>query len=91
MNDRGKYNKWIAILQEFDLEFVSEKLKKSLVFVELMSDLPSLDEDEIHKDSFLDERIFLISTAHPWYGDIIIYLYTLKVPPHLSWDAPRGL
>ena len=24
----GKYNKWIVILQEFDLKFVSEKLKK---------------------------------------------------------------
>ena len=51
-----------------------------------MSDLASLDEDEIHEDSFLDEHIFLISTADPWYGDIIVYLHTLKVPPHLSRD-----
>ena len=29
----GKYNKWIVILQEFDLEFVSAKSKKSLIFV----------------------------------------------------------
>ena len=43
MDDRGKYNKWIVILQEFDIEFVSAKPKKSLVFVELMLDLPSLD------------------------------------------------
>ena len=28
----GKYNKWIVILQEFDLEFVSAKSKKSLIF-----------------------------------------------------------
>src|SRR5713226_5282979 len=28
----GKYNKWIVILQEFNLEFVSAKLKKSLIF-----------------------------------------------------------
>ena len=28
----GKYNKWIIILQEFDLEFVSAKSKKSLIF-----------------------------------------------------------
>ena len=27
----------------------------------------------------------------PWYGDIIIYLRTLKVPPHLSWDERRCL
>ena len=37
----GKYNKWIVILQEFDLEFVSAKSKKSLIFAELISDFPS--------------------------------------------------
>ena len=37
----GKYNKWIVILQEFDLEFVSAKSKKSFVFAELISDFPS--------------------------------------------------
>jgi hypothetical protein len=29
-------NRWIFILQEFDLEFVSEKSKKSMVFMELI-------------------------------------------------------
>ena len=38
----GKYNKWIVILQEFNLEFVLVKLKKSLIFMELISDFPSL-------------------------------------------------
>ena len=65
----GKYNKWIVILQEFDLEFVSAKLKKSLIFPELIYDFPSLDEGEVHEDSFVDEHIFLISIADPWYGD----------------------
>jgi hypothetical protein len=36
----GKYNKWIFILQEFDLDFASAKSKKSLVFVELISNFP---------------------------------------------------
>ena len=80
----GKYNKWIAILQEFDLEFVSTKSKKSLIFVELISNFPSLDEGEVHEDSFVNEHIFLILTTDPWYGDIIVYLQTLKVPSHLS-------
>ena len=80
----GKYNKWIVILQEFNLEFASTNSKKSLIFVELISDFPSLDEGEIHEDCFVDEHIFLILTMDPWYGDIIIYLQTLKVPSHLS-------
>ena len=82
----GKYNKWIVILQEFDLEFVSAKSKKWLIFVGLISDFPNLDEEEVYEDSFVDEHIFLLSTVDPWYGDIIVYLQTLKVPTHLSWD-----
>ena len=87
----GKYNKWIAILQEFDLEFVSAKSKKSLIFAKLISDFPSKSEELVCKDTFIDKHIFLISTLDPWYGDIIIYLQTLKVPTHLSWDERRRL
>jgi hypothetical protein len=39
----GKYSKWIVILQEFDLEFEQAKSKKSLVFSELICDLPSTE------------------------------------------------
>ena len=81
----GKYNKWIVILQEFDLEFVSKESKKSLIFAELISDFPS-KEEKVCEDTLIDEHIFLISTLDPWYGDNIIYLQTLKVPTHLSWD-----
>ena len=63
----GKFNKWIVILQEFDLDFQSTKSKKSLVFAELIAKFP-IDEDvAIEEDSFLDEHIFLISTFNPWY------------------------
>jgi len=85
----GKYNKWIVILQEFDLDFASAKSKKSLVFAELISDFPRLDEDVIHADSFADEQIFLVSSFDPWYGDIVLYLQTLKFPQHLWRDDRR--
>ena len=74
------------ILQEFDLEFVSENSKKSLVFVELISDFPNLDEEEVHEDCLIDANIFIMLTMNPWYGDIIVYLKTLKVPTHLLLD-----
>ena len=73
-------------MQKFDLEFVSVKSKKSLIFAELMSDFPIVEEEEVCEDTFVDEYIFLISTLDPWYGDIIVYLQTLKIPTHLSWD-----
>ena len=82
----GKYNKWILILQEFDLEFVSAKSKKSLIFAEFISNFPNLEEEEVYEDSFVNEHIFLVSTVDPWYEDIIMYLQTLKVPTHLSRD-----
>jgi hypothetical protein len=82
----GKYNKWIVILQEFDLDFAFAKSKKSLVFAELIFNFPQLDEDVIHVDSFTDGYIFLVSSSDPWYEEIVRYLQTLKFPQHLSRD-----
>lgn len=86
----GKYNRWIVILQEFNLEFLSAKSKKSLVFLELISELPC-EEDIVYEESFPDEHLFLISSQDPWYGDIIIYLQTLKFPPTSSKDERQKL
>ena len=72
-------------------EFVLSKSKKSLIFVELISDFLSEAEELVCEDMFVDEHIFLISTLDPWYGDIIIYLQTLKTPTHLSRDERRRL
>ena len=47
----GKYNKWIFIFQEFYLEFVSAKSKKSLIFAELISYFPSEEEEEVCEDT----------------------------------------
>ena len=66
----GKFNKWIVIIQEFDLDFQSAKSKKSLVFAELITE----EDVAIEEDSFPDEHIFFISTSNPWYGDILVYL-----------------
>ena len=85
----GKYNKWIVILQEFDLKFISVKSKKSLIFVELISDFPSLEEEEVYEHTFVDEHIYFISTLDPWYGDIIVYLQMFNVPTHLSRDEQK--
>ena len=72
----GKYSRWIVILQEFDLEFAKATSKKSLVFANLMCDLPCAVMESEPSDSFPDEFLFLISTTDPWYGDFLIYLQT---------------
>jgi hypothetical protein len=87
----GKYSKWIIILQEFDLEFAKSKAKKSLVFAELICDLPHTDEDTEPNDSLPDESMFLISTSDPWYGDILLYLQTQHFQPSISRDERRRI
>jgi len=87
----GMYSKWIVILQEFELEFISAKAKKSLVFAELISELPRDDEDNEEEPTLTNEHLFLISSLDPWYGDYLVYLQTLKLPSHLGSDARRRI
>ena len=61
----SKYSHWIMILQEFDLEFTKSTSKKSLVFPELICDLPHTTENLKPSDSLLNESLFLISTTNP--------------------------
>jgi hypothetical protein len=80
----GEYSKWIVILQEFDLEFEHAKSKKSLVFVELICDLPSTETLIVAMDSLPNGPLFMINYKEIWYGDIIIYLQTQTFWPDLS-------
>lgn len=86
----GKYNRKIFILQEFDLEFMSAKSKKSLVFAELISEFPC-EEDIFYEEYFPHEHIFLISLQDPSRGDIIIYLQTSTFPLTFSKDEHTKL
>jgi hypothetical protein len=74
MGNKRKNQKWIVILQEFDLDFVSTKSKKSLVFAELISELPIESGDVVPEESPIQGDMFLITSSDPWYGYILIYL-----------------
>ena len=71
--------------------FQSAKSKKSLFFAELIAEFPTEEDVVVEDDSFPDEHIFLISTSDPWYGDILIYLQTLKYPTAYSREDRRKL
>ena len=87
----GKFAKWIVILQEFDLEFKLAKEKKSLVFAELLSDLPRNSEDVSYDESLVDDHLFLIASSDLWYGTIIVYLQTTKFPSNVSREERRRI
>ena len=76
----------MVILQEFDLDFVSVKSKKSLVFAELISELLVKLGDVVPEESLIRGDMFLITSSDPWYGDILIYLQNLKCPTSTSHD-----
>jgi hypothetical protein len=67
------------------------KSKKSLVFVELISELPVESGDVIPEESPIQGDMFLIASFDPWYGDILVYLYTLKCPTSASHDERRHI
>lgn len=85
----GKYCKWVVILQEFDLEFIKSKSKKSLIFAEVLCDLPLSSNDLTSESSILDESLFLISSSDPWYEDILVYLQTQDFWPNTSCSEHR--
>jgi hypothetical protein len=87
----GKISRWIVILQEFDLDFVSAKSKKSLVFADLISELPVESGDVVPEESPIRGDIFLITSTDPWYRDILIYHQTLKCPSSFSHDERRRI
>ena len=71
---QGRAAKWVVILQEFDLEFVSPKSTKALTLATLMTDMPPLTISSPPKDDLPDDFLFIISMNDPWYGDIPLYL-----------------
>ena len=73
------------------MDFQSAKSKKSLVFAELIAEFPTEEDVAVEYDSFPNEHIFLIATSDPWYGDILIYLQTLKYPAAYSREERRKL
>jgi hypothetical protein len=61
-----------------------------LVFAELISELPVESGDVVPEESPIRGDMFLIESLDPWYGDILIYLQTLKCPTSASHDEHRG-
>lgn len=85
----GRYSKWVVILSEFDLIFFTPKVRKSLVFIELMIGLPQVSEPSQELESLLDDSLFLMDSSDPWYGDILVYLQTQRFHPTSSKDDHR--
>jgi hypothetical protein len=67
------------------------KSKKSLVFAELISELLVESSDIMPEESPINGDIFLIASLDPSYGDILVYLKTLKFPTSASHDEHQRI
>ena len=88
---QGRMAKWVVVLQEFDLQFISPKSTKVLMLSLLMTDLPPLTASSPPKDDLPDDFLFVISTEDPWYRDILLYLQTQKFIAHLNCEDRRRI
>jgi len=64
--------------------FATAKLKKAMVFTELIFSLPSATTPMTFDELITDESLFIISTIGPWYKDIIFSLQTQTFQLELS-------
>ena len=73
----------IITLQEFDLDFSTPKSKKVLILTKFIANFSSNIKDPLLIDNFLDDQLFLISCADPWYKYILTY-FCIKKFLHIS-------
>ncbi|XP_012458287.1 uncharacterized protein LOC105779082 [Gossypium raimondii] len=78
--------RWIFLLQEFDLEIKYKKGKENFV-VDHLGRIKTGDVRSEPSDLFPDERLYSVSSALPWYADMVNYLVTKEFPT----NAPRHL
>ena len=88
---QGCATKWVVVLQEFNLEFLSPENTKALALDALMKDLPPLTTSRPPKDDLPDDFLFVISMEDPWYGDILLYLRTHEFAAHLNHEDMRRI
>jgi hypothetical protein len=67
------------------------KCKKSLLFVELISELLVESGNNFPENSLINGDLFLIASSDPWYGYMLVYIHTLKCPSSASRDKLRKI
>ena len=75
----GRINRWILLMQEFNI-IVIDWLSKENQVADFLSHLNMKGENV----PVFDEHLFAISTHTPWFIDIANYLAIGKWPQHLS-------
>ncbi|XP_052299705.1 uncharacterized protein LOC107175370 [Citrus sinensis] len=76
-------NRWIPLLQEFDIEILDKRGSENLV-ADHLSRLTYIEDALPWHENFPDEQLLQVGTVTPWYADIVNYLVTRTVPEELT-------
>eukprot|EP00253_Pinus_taeda_P025834 PITA_25834 len=90
----GKRGKWIANIQEYDIEIKPTKLIKGQGLAKLMTqtNFEALDINELdNEQEMATPQINQAFLESPWYTDICFVLLNLQAPPGLSRTKNRFL
>ena len=64
-----RITRWLLLLQEFDITIVDRPGKENVVAY-FLSCFTNNDDNFPVEDSFLDEKMFAVSSHSPWYADV---------------------
>ncbi|XP_024038246.1 uncharacterized protein LOC112097294 [Citrus clementina] len=76
-------NRWIPLLQEFDIEILDKRGFENLV-ADHLSRLTYIEDALPLHENFPDEQLLQVGTVTSWYADIVNYLVTRTVPEELT-------
>lgn len=80
---KPRLNRWILLLQEFNVEIKDKRGSENLVADHLSRVIHQEDALPL-QDNFPDEQLLAIHDATPWYADLVNYLATKKIPDEFS-------
>ncbi|KAK9125791.1 hypothetical protein Scep_014637 [Stephania cephalantha] len=75
--------KWILLLQEFDITIKDKSGAENLV-ADYLSRIENGERPTPLKDDFPDEYIYAVMEDLPWYADLVNYITSGELYPHLS-------
>eukprot|EP00253_Pinus_taeda_P035944 PITA_35944 len=79
----GRINRWLILLQEFDITIKDRPGKENPV-ADFLSRKPKPVDVATVEDQFPDEHLFVVAVQTPWYADVTNYLAVGKLPKHLT-------
>jgi len=88
--ENGMVTIWLLLLQEFNITVLDRPGRKNLV-VDFLSIIHNEEHATPINNDFHNEHIFVVSTNSPWFADVANYLFTRKLPQHLSPSEKRRI